>query len=74
MIKHLKSSEIKSFREKLYYQNNGICPVLKKKIPLEKAVLDHIHKQRLSDDITENSGVIRNTIDTNANLFLGKIV
>ena len=73
MIKHLKSSEIKKFREKLYYQNNRIFPVLKKEIPLEKAVLDHIHKQRLSDDITENSGVIRNTIDRDVNCFIGKI-
>lgn len=72
-IKHLKTKDIKSFREKLYYQNNKKCPILNKEIKLEEAVLDHIHKQRITDNITEIAGVVRNTIHKNANLFLGKI-
>lgn len=72
-IRHLKTSEIKKFRNRLYEKNNKICPILKQEIPSEKAVLDHIHKQRITDDITETSGVVRNVIDRNVNVFLGKI-
>lgn len=72
-ITHLKQSQIKEFREKLYNLNNQTCPILKQPLSKERAVLDHIHKQRQTDDITEMSGVIRNTIDKDVNLFLGKI-
>lgn len=72
-ITHLKQSQIKEFREKLYNLNNQSCPILKQPLSKERAVLDHIHKQRQTDDITESSGVIRNTIDKDVNLFLGKI-
>ena len=72
-IKHLKTKDIKSFRDKLLSLNENRCPVLKTKLDSSKAVLDHIHKQKLTDDITENSGVIRNTIDRNVNCLIGKI-
>lgn len=43
-IIQLKASDIKPLKEKWYSEQNGICPVLKKEYPLEKLVVDHLHK------------------------------
>ena len=72
-IIHLKSKDIKIMREKLLELNQNKCPILGIEITPKEAVLDHIHKRKLSDDINESSGVVRNTIHNGANAFLGKI-
>ena len=72
-IKHLKYSEIKDLRNKLLKRNKGKCPVLKIELEESKAVLDHIHKAKKTDDINKYSGVIRNTIHSGANCFIGKV-
>ena len=72
-ITHLKSKDIKEFREKLLEKNGGKCPILGIKITPKEAVLDHIHKRKQTDDISETSGVIRNTIHNGVNAFVGKI-
>lgn len=72
-IKHLKTKDIKPLRDKLLKLNEGKCPILLTELDPKQAVLDHIHKQRKSDNITENAGVVRNTIDRNVNCMIGKI-
>lgn len=72
-IIHLKTKDIKILREKLLKENGYKCPILGIEITSKEAVLDHIHKRKLSDDIDENSGVIRNTIHNGVNAFVGKI-
>lgn len=72
-ITHLKTSQIKIFRNKLYKQNSFKCPILKVPLNEKDSVLDHIHKRKQTDEISENYGVIRNTIHNGANAFLGKI-
>ena len=72
-IVHLKPKDIKVLREKLLEQNNNKCPILGIEITPKEAVLDHIHKRKLTDEISPNSGVIRNTIHNGVNAFVGKI-
>lgn len=69
---HMKNKDIKELKEKIYEKNNGYCPLLNTYVPIEKMALDHIHKLK-SDDISENKGVIRNTIEFRANAIEGKI-
>lgn len=51
-IIQLKASDIKPLKEKWYSEQNGICPILKKEYPLEKFVVDHLHKLK-----SEEAGV-----------------
>ena len=72
--KQLKQSDIKPLREKLYKEQNGICPLLKQKIDIKDTSLDHQHK-RLSDPIgLDGAGLIRGCIHKQANSAEGKIV
>lgn len=41
----MKSKDIRPLKEKIWKQNDEMCPVLKKKIPLDKMALDHAHKR-----------------------------
>ena len=68
----MKSSEIRPLKEKIWRANNKKCPVLNKVIPLEKMVLDHIHK-RLDEEYSEHKGVIREALDFRTNAVLGKL-
>lgn len=72
-ITHLKSKDLKTLRNKILKENNYTCPILKTPLSENKAVLDHIHKDKKTDDITEFKGVVRNTIHSNANVILGKV-
>ena len=69
----LKQSEIKELKEKLWIENNKKCPLLGIEVPLEKMVLDHIHKLK-SEEADEQKGTIRNAIEFRANAMEGKIV
>ena len=68
----LKSKDIKILKQKIHEQNNGRCPLLGVDIPLDKTVLDHIHKLN-SESYAEDKGTIRNTIEFRANAMEGKI-
>ena len=69
----LKYKDLKPLREKLYDGQGGICPILKQKIRLEDAVVDHKH-MRKNDVIGENgNGLIRGVIHKNINVVEGKI-
>ena len=68
----LKNKDIKILKQKLYTQNNGICPLLKIPIPFDKMALDHIHKLN-SEPYATNKGTIRNAIEFRANTLEGTI-
>jgi len=68
----LKTKDIKKLKKQLHTQNNGICPLLGISIPMDKTVLDHIHKLK-SDEYAKDKGTIRNAIEFRANLLEGKI-
>jgi len=68
----LKVKDIKILKEKLHKQNNEVCPLLGIKIPIDKCVLDHIHKLN-SEPYAPNKGTIRNAIEFRANAIEGKI-
>jgi len=68
----LKNKDIKILKEKLYKQNNGVCPLLGIEVPLDKTVLDHIHKLK-SEEYDTDKGTIRNFLEFRANSIEGKI-
>ena len=68
----MSQKDIKVLKEKLWLENDKICPLLGIEIDLEKMVLDHIHKLK-SEDASEQKGTIRNAIEFRANAIEGKI-
>ncbi len=68
----MKSSEIKALKEKLWLKNSKYCPLLEVEVPLDKMVLDHIHKLK-SEDASSQKGTIRNALEFRANALEGKI-
>ena len=70
--KELKAKDIKILKEKLHKQNNGVCPLLGTKVPLDKMALDHIHKLKI-EAYADDKGTIRNAIEFRANAMEGKI-
>jgi len=72
MFIYLKQKDLKQLREQIWLENNKICPLLNIEIPLNKAVVDHIHKLK-NEEISEQKGTIRNVIEFRANAIEGKI-
>lgn len=72
-IIQLKASDIKPLKEKWYSEQNGICPILKKEYPLEKFVVDHLHKLKSEEAGVDGKGCCRNAIEFRANALEGKI-
>lgn len=68
----MKQKDIKILKEKLWLKNYKKCPVLNKKIELNKMVLDHAHKTK-SADYSETEGVIREALEFRTNAVLGKL-
>lgn len=68
----MKQKDIKVLKEKIWLLNNKQCPVLKKYIPLDRMVLDHIHK-RNDDEYSTDKGVIRTALEFRINAFFGKV-
>ena len=68
----MKPKDIKILKEKLFHQNDGICPLLGVPVPLEKMALDHIHKLN-SEPYAKDKGTIRNAVEFRANSIEGKI-
>ena len=71
-FKELKNKDIKVLKEKIFLQNDKICPLLGIEVPLDKTALDHIHKLN-SESYAEDKGTIRNAIEFRANAMEGKI-
>jgi hypothetical protein len=69
----MKQKDIKPLKEKLWNLNDYKCPLLGIEIPLDKMVLDHIHKLK-SEEPSEQKGTIRNALEFRANAMEGKIV
>lgn len=63
IMKRIKQSEIKTYREQYWRENNGICPICQQTLDLKDAVLDHRH----------SDGYIRNTIHRFCNTFISHI-
>ena len=72
-LRQLKQSEIKPLREKLYKEQDGICPILKQKININDATLDHQHKRKGDPIGIDGGGLIRGVIHYLANVIEGKI-
>lgn len=70
-IIHLKLKDRNFIKDKILKENNNICPILK--MESDNFVIDHIHRRKKADDITETNGVIRGCIDNGANCLLGVI-
>ncbi len=73
MLIQVKGSELKALREKWYNEQDGVCPILKVKIPLERAVVDHQHKLKSEEADETGKGLCRGCIDRSANALEGKI-
>ena len=63
MENRLKASELKSTRERLWHEQNGICPLCEQYITPDTAVLDHCHK----------TGKIRGVLHRNCNSTEGRV-
>lgn len=73
--KKIKHSELKALRQEMYDAQDGICPILKIKLPVEQFVVDHEHRKNKSKPIGsgDGSGLIRGAIQRHANALEGKI-
>jgi hypothetical protein len=71
-LKQMKQKDIKPMKEKLWKENNKICPLLGIEVELDKMALDHIHKL-VAEEPSEQKGTIRNAIEFRANAIEGKI-
>jgi len=71
-FKEMKQKDIKILKEKIWLANNKKCPILDEEIPLDKMVLDHIHKKK-DDEYAVDKGVIRTALEFRVNAFFGKM-
>lgn len=70
----MKASDIKVLREKLHRENNYKCPILNEELPPEYMVLDHVHGTiKGKPSVETGEKLIRGSIDSNINVFLGKL-
>ncbi|MFA7287361.1 MAG: endonuclease domain-containing protein [Melioribacteraceae bacterium] len=69
----LKHSDLPILKKKMYEEQNGICPILKVKFPLESFVIDHMHGSK-GKEIGENgSSCCRGAISAQSNSWEGKV-
>ena len=69
----LEVKDLFVLREKLHKEQNSICPILKKKFPVDIMVVDHKHKRSNSKIGKDNGGLIRGVIHRQVNAFEGKV-
>lgn len=61
-------------REYLYEHQNGICPILGRKVDLSQMALDHKHKLKVEKPGPNGKGLVRGVIHNQINSFEGMIV
>lgn len=71
---YIKQSELKDLRKKYYDEQDGICPILKIKIPFEDCVLDHRHLTKNETLGEDGAGCLRGVIHRGANSAEGTIL
>lgn len=71
---NLKQNDLKPLKEKWAKEQNYICPVLKKEIPLDKLVVDHLHKLKSEEPGPDGKGCCRGILDFRVNSLEGKVV
>jgi len=69
----LNQKDLKNLKRQLHIQQNNICPLLKKKVPLEQMVVDHKHKLKANPPGPNGDGLVRGAIEFRANALEGKI-
>ena len=69
---YLSQSDLKKLRD--YFATNNVifCPILKKKIDIDKTVVDHQHKLK-SEEPDKDRGQVRAILEFRANAMAGKI-
>lgn len=72
-IIQLKASDIKELKERWHKEQGSICPILKKEIPSEKMVVDHLHRLKSEEQGIDGKGCCRGAIEFRANALEGKI-
>jgi len=74
MSKQLKQKDLKKIRAFFHKKQNGICPILKMKFPVEDMVVDHQHANNAKNLGKPNEiGLIRGVIHRASNSIEGKI-
>lgn len=69
----LKHSELPVLKKKMYDEQNGICPILGIKLPLEKFVIDHKHGAKGKEIGEDGCSCIRGAISAQSNSWEGKV-
>ena len=70
----VKQNELKLIRSKIHTSQSGVCPILKKKFPLEDMVVDHQHCSKAETIGKNGAGLIRGVIQRQANSIEGKFI
>ncbi len=73
-MKQLKQKELKPLREKMYIEQDGICPICKTKIRLDEAVVDHQHKTLKEQAGVNGAGLVRGVLCARCNSVEGGMI
>ncbi len=69
----IKQKDLKNFRRIYWRKNKCKCPILRKRLKFDDAVVDHKHKRKADLVSIHNGGLIRGVIHRQANILEGKI-
>lgn len=73
-MKQINQKDLKKIRKFFHKKQNGICPILKMKFPVEDMVCDHSHTSNAKNlNKPEEAGLIRGIIHRQANTIEGKV-
>ncbi len=70
----LNEKDLKKIRTYQYKKQKGICPILRQRISLHEAVLDHKHKKKADPIGVNGDGICRGVLHFQANVMEGKLV
>ena len=73
-LKELNWPQLKKLRKVQWLKQNKMCCILKKEIPYDKAVFDHLHKKKGEKIGEDGKGLLRGVLHSQANVFEGKIL
>lgn len=71
---YLTTGNLKDFRKEQYDNQEGICPILKQKVPFEDTVVDHKHSSKGEELGKNGAGEIRGIIHNYANSTEGRFL